>query len=88
VTASDAARASGTDAYVSGSSSLRQWPKGQAMTRARPTTWSSETVPLNFSVRWKRESAESLRWSPIMKRRPSGTFTRNSNAEGLSPGWM
>jgi hypothetical protein len=42
----------GTDAYVSGSSNWLQLPMGQAMTTARPTTESMETVPLYCSVRW------------------------------------
>lgn len=34
-----------TEAKVFGSLSEVQWPNGQAMTMARPTTESSETVP-------------------------------------------
>jgi hypothetical protein len=77
---------SGTDAYVFGSSSVVQWPNGQAITMARPTTSSSETVPK--SVRWcARESAEFDRWSPITHSRPSGTVTSNGVVDGLSPGY-
>lgn len=42
----------GTEENVSGSSSWVQWPNGQAMTMARPTTELSDTVPLYASVRW------------------------------------
>ncbi|SCE19745.1 hypothetical protein GA0115253_103481, partial [Streptomyces sp. Termitarium-T10T-6] len=63
---------------------MLQWPNGQAITTARPTTSSSATVPRSGSSRWKRESAESERWSPITKSRPSGTFTSNEMVEGRS----
>ncbi|ANB08806.1 hypothetical protein SAM40697_4849 [Streptomyces ambofaciens] len=63
-----------------------QWPKGQAITMARPTTSSSETVPKSVSW-WKRESAEFDRWSPITHSRPSGTSTSKGVVEGLSPGY-
>jgi hypothetical protein len=35
----------GTDAYVPGSGSRRQWPTGQAITNALPTTRLSGIVP-------------------------------------------
>ena len=68
-----------------GSCSRVQWPTGHPMTIARPTTESSETVPLNLSVRWYRESAELPRWSPSTNRRPAGTFTSKEKSDGLSP---
>jgi hypothetical protein len=37
--------ASGTAAKVFGSLSTLQWPNGQPMTMARPTTELSDTVP-------------------------------------------
>ncbi len=45
-------RGSGTDAYVSGSSSRRQWEYGQAITTALPTTSSSGMVPFPGSSKW------------------------------------
>lgn len=58
---------------------------GQPMTIARPTIESSETVPLNLSLRWYRESAELPRWSPRTNSRPAGTFTSKAKSDGLSP---
>ncbi|KYK15441.1 hypothetical protein AUW26_21965 [Streptomyces sp. CC71] len=63
-----------------------QCPNGQAITIARPTTSSSETVPKSVSW-WARESAELDRWSPITHRRPSGTVTSKGVREGTSPGY-
>ncbi|PKV88157.1 hypothetical protein BX283_5768 [Streptomyces sp. TLI_146] len=83
---SDLPGASGTEPNVPGSSSHFQRSKGQPMTTARPMTPSSETVPWYASSRWKRESAEFERWSPIMKSRPSGTLTSNLISEGGLPG--
>jgi len=82
----------GTAENVSGSSNCPQWPTGQAMTTALPTTESMGTVPLNWAVFessawWARESAEFSRWSPMTQSRPWGTVTWNSWVEGLLPGW-
>jgi hypothetical protein len=62
-----------TPANVSGSLSRCQWPIGQPITKARPTTRLSGIVPPPGWSVWKRESAESERWSPITHSRPSGT---------------
>ncbi|AIV33970.1 hypothetical protein NI25_11115 [Streptomyces sp. CCM_MD2014] len=63
-----------------------QWPNGQAITMARPTTSSWDTVPKSVSW-WTRESAELERWSPITHSRPSGTVTSNGVRDGTSPGY-
>lgn len=82
----EAAAESDTEAYALGSSRVVQWPNGQAITMARPTTSSSDTVPK--SVSWcARESAELDRWSPITHSRPSGTVTSKGVLEGTSPGY-
>ena len=75
-----------TAANVAGSFRLVIWPIGQAITKARPTTRLSGTVPLPSSSRWYRESAELERWSPITHSRPAGTLTVNLIWEGGLPG--
>lgn len=65
---------------------MLQWASGQAITMARPTTSSSETVPPYPRSWWKRESAELDRWSPITHSRPSGTVTSKGVLEGTLPG--
>lgn len=77
-----------TPEYVAGSFSPAQWPIGQATAKALPTTMFSGTVPLPASLRWKRESAELERWSPITKSRFAGTWTVNLISDGGFPGWM
>lgn len=56
------------------------------MTSARPITPSTDTVPWKASLRWKRESAELDRWSPITKTLPIGTLTSNLSFDGGFPG--
>jgi hypothetical protein len=75
----------GTEAYVPGSFSRRQWPTGHAMTKARPTTRFSGIVPPPAELMWDRESAESERWSPITQRCPAGTWTVNGIWDGGLP---
>lgn len=77
-----------TPEYVAGSFSPAQCPIGQATAKARPTTRFSGTVPSPASLRWKRESAELDRWSPITKSRFGGTLTVNLISDGGLPGWM
>lgn len=76
-----------TLAKVLGSSRRVQWPTGQPITMARPTTEFSETVPPYGVFWWARESAELSRWSPITHRRPSGTVMSKGVADGALPGY-
>lgn len=78
---------SATSEKVAGSFSRAQWPTGQPITTARPTTRLSGMVPPPGSPRWKRESAESERWSPITHSRPGGTWSVNFINEGGLPGY-
>lgn len=78
--------AEATAENVLGSLRLVQWPIGQAITKARPTTRFSGTVPFPSSSRWNRESAELERWSPITHSRPTGTLTVNLIWDGGLPG--
>lgn len=77
----------GTAAKVGGSLSRDQWPTGQPITKARPTTRLSGMVPPPGWSMWKRESAESERWSPITHSRPGGTRSTNFVNEGGFPGY-
>src|ERR1700761_3560124 len=72
---------------VAGMGRIRQRLTGQMMTKARPTTALSGTVPPPGSPRWSRESSEMRRWSPITHSRPGGTVMLNRTSDGALPGY-
>jgi hypothetical protein len=60
---------------------------GQMMTKARPITAFSGTVPPPGWPRSFLESSEMSLWSPMTHSRPGGTTTLNLISEGASPGY-
>lgn len=72
---------------ISGTGRVAQRVTGQAITTARPTTSSLETVPPPGSCWWKRESSEFWRLSPMTQMRFSGTLIGPKESwQGTEPG--
>ena len=71
---------------VAGMGRIRHRLGGQMMTKARPITAFSGTVPPPGSPRWSLESSEMSRWSPMTHSRPGWTMMLNLAWEGASPG--
>ena len=72
---------------VAGMGRIRHRLGGQMITKARPITAFSGTVPPPGSPRWSLESSEMSRWSPMTQSRPVWTTMLNLAWEGASPGY-